>query len=359
MIPIEREGVFYILNSESNCIITILNSIFHNNSAGISGGVLVIDRSSLFIHHSNFTSNEAIIIYASKRNFITLSASGKGSLVTINDSNFSHNSVHPGSIGGVLYARDVLVTVTNSQFSNNIADNGGVMDIIWNSVTICNSNFTNNTANFGVINAKNADIIIQGRMECKKGILLSTSDAKFQIGLCKFAQNKAHFEGGAIHASNASVIVTGCSFTENFATHRGGILYSGDNSSITFNQVTVSNNSAAQGVICFVETFGRFSDTMFSDNVGSFLFYYSSAKFLGNTTFVNCISQSSNSGGAISALQSDITFEGKSCLLLNLAANGGAINAIASKVYIYGEMLLSNNTAVWTAEVASTSTRVN
>ena len=120
---------------------------------------------------------------------------------------------------------------------------------------------------------------------------------------------------------------------------------------ITSNLTITQNIIAKQGILFFLESNITFTHiTSVSDNVGSVFFFYSNAVFKGSTIINSSISKGGElttiEGGAITAFQSTIDFEGLSILRDSSASNGGAIYAASSKLYVHGNTHISNNIAL-------------
>ena len=345
----EHGGVLY---SESGCNVAVYNSIFQSNVAIDRGGVFTVIGSALYIQQSAFSLNEAKqggVVYADKDSTVGI----KGS-VTISESGFIDNSA--SFVGGVLAASSIIITISNcSEFNNNKAElGGGVMSINRGEITVSDSKFNNSAAKFGGvtflvlsdINISNT-LLISNSAETGGALGIRNVNAIFSD--CEFVNNTATVTGGAIIAQGSNIKVKTVVFRDNSA-HSGGVLFLSERSFINTNNIVVESNSANQGVMYFIECSAIFAhDTNISDNVGSLVLYYSNVTFGDTTSIVNSLSERSTQtfqeGGAITAFQSDLVFEGTSVLMDNSAENGGAIHAITSKIHVYGNSLISNNTA--------------
>ena len=107
----------------------------------------------------------------------------------------------------------------------------------------------------------------------------------------------------------------------------------------------------------------------FEYNIGSLYAASTNVTFHGYVKFENCRAPTSEThnqitesqkGGAITSHQSNLLFTGVSRLSSNQASQGGAIYAIGSTITIFGQAIISNNTAKSTAgpEVAFILSRV-
>lgn len=348
-----KGGVLY---SESGSVVTITASEFYNNRAegqGTAyGGVLFVIQTQLRIDESIFKYNKGGgggVICA------CVDIPDCGTSIKIRNSNFTDNEAL--STGGVLFTLYVLLAVSHSHFSNNKAKHsGGVIDFSGDFdsggyITVSDSHFVNNTAEHGGgMSVVLSDVmLIRNKFvsnSAENGGGVSLSDANITFNDCSFVQNVANNEGGAINAKVLQTNITKCTFTYNTASS-GGALHITIQSNIEFSDVEMSYNSANQGTMFFIESTVIFlNSNNISDNVGSLFLYYSNVNFKGETMFVNCSSIRYEEGGAITAFQGDITFEGTSTLILNKAKNGGAIQALFSKLSMLDHYtVLSNNTA--------------
>jgi predicted outer membrane repeat protein len=124
--------------------VTIINTLFHDNSAYYGGGVL-IRNGTLTVINSTFSGNSASAGGA------ILSAS---STATVKGSTFSVNSaassvVNPGE-GAAIYSQGGPLTVSNSTFNRNSADSqGGAIAGAYGTDTVTNCTFSRNSADVG------------------------------------------------------------------------------------------------------------------------------------------------------------------------------------------------------------------
>lgn len=155
--------------------------------------------------------------------------------------------------------------------------------------------------------------------------------------------------------NKTSFTITDSTFTYNSATDMGGVIWCKgsfivNNSMFNFNRV---NNSL--GLMFMSKCNAHFSNSTFSNNFGSLYFFLYTPKSLsvGNyTQFENCgksqvagAVMSHLEGGAITSLQSVVTFMGKSSLLNNQASRGGAVLAIDSTITLFGITIIANSLA--------------
>jgi parallel beta-helix repeat protein/predicted outer membrane repeat protein len=132
--------------------------------------------------------------------------------------------------GGGLIADGGSPTIINCLFASNTAVSGGAVYLAGQAsslATLADCRFSNNTA---TLNA--------GAIYCVGSSATFTNDA--------FTNNSAASSGGAVYVLNASPSLTGCLFTGNSAALFGGAI-DNDGSSPSITNCTFSDNSAAGG----------------------------------------------------------------------------------------------------------------
>ena len=344
-------GVVYL---ESGCMVAVSSCVFKNNSALNKGGVFEINEGTLFVEQSNFSHNKA-----REGGVINDGNSYVKDFVTVSGSYFVDNTA--SLVGGAIIALNVTLTIFgNTEFSNNSAQfGGGAVFVNLGLVTIVDSNFSNNTAsNFGggaFLHQTEVNIssIVLISNTAKIGGALALQQVHGKLNDSEFYENVAILEGGAIRGESCNITAKTVVFKENSA-HSGGALFISENSSITASDIVIENNTASQGVVYFTECNAIFAhDSNISGNIGSLILYYSHTTFRDSTSIIfngpglpKEANLTISEGGAITAFQSAIIFEGKSRLMYNIAENGGGIRAILSKLHIYDHTFISNNTAI-------------
>ncbi len=143
---------------ESNCIFTVLSSVvsfdniaFANNNGGKYGSAIKASgsRSGLLLINIIINNCKFDNLVASSRGGAIFTEYTKGNLI-INNSVFTNNN--GGSWGGALgitysaYENGLNLKINNSNFVNNVANNGGAGYLMAEKITIENSNFTDNSA---------------------------------------------------------------------------------------------------------------------------------------------------------------------------------------------------------------------
>ena len=201
--------------------IIIRNSTFSNNSGGAiknSGGVT--------INYSTFTDNPNGAIV----NDIF------GSSVTISDTIFTNNSAENG--GAI---QNGHITITNSTFTGNSATESGGAISTNKWVTISDSTFMNNTA-------KNGGAIASDSKLANGGSLTITNTT--------FRDNSASEIGGAIHHTGDEITLTGNTFSDNLATNQSAIFSDG----LIISKDTRYENNTCGGYGVFADEGGNTSE---------------------------------------------------------------------------------------------------
>ena len=319
-----------------DCSLNISDSSFRDNAAKEDCGVICITNSTIIVGSANFTNNGAAVGGI-------MQASGKV-LFEITNSTFTNNKAD--EVGGVLQTVDECsFIITGSTFRSNSASRGGVIVISEkSSFSITNSTFTNNRAYLfgGVIDTLSRNVNITsstfaGNRAVEGGIFNIPSGASLNIASSTFNENHASALGGVFWCKGGSFNVDNSTFTFNAAENLGGIMY------------TIECNVV-------------FINSVFDHNLGSLYAFNSNLSFGGYTVLQNCAEPSNNTssetsvisqeGGAITSLQSIVTFVGETNLFSNQARRGGAILATESTVTIYGQTTIAYNMATTGGGVA-------
>jgi len=204
-----------------NLIVT--NCTFTENFSTIDahfngGGAIYVHSGSLTINDSSFTSNEA----ENEGGAVWV---GWGNNITITGSAFTENNVKLRAGGAVMISRANNTIIADSSFDKNTAGSGGAVRIneIRKNFTIRDSAFTENVARGGSGGA------LEGN--------------QFTIINCIFTSNSAG-EGGAI---NGNPDITNCAFTSNSASGRGGVIWAGAGNIPIANSTFDSNSAGFEG----------------------------------------------------------------------------------------------------------------
>jgi len=215
--------------------LTVTNCAFTGNSA-FGGGGIFSNGGPVIVTDSTFTGNSGGGIFSiggsltvSDSAFTDNGGSGiyvDGSHVdasrTVTNCTFTRNSAGGGAGGGIANAGGTL-TVANSTFAGNSADNGGAIGG-GGATLVTNSTFAGNRADRG------------GAIE-NGGPLTVTN--------CTFTGNGADHEGGGIANLGGTLTVANSTFAGNNADLGGGIIVEGG--TLTITNSTVVGNSATNG----------------------------------------------------------------------------------------------------------------
>lgn len=326
---------------------SITYCLFEYNSA-VSGGAIAVGGShwrgqyftaaNLTISFCKFIGNSITECYLSR-------SIGYGGAVldvavianvSITHSYFINNSAL-GVNGGVLQLKNnARMSIVDSIFEGNHADNGGSIYLTGAKLTISNSSFNGNSAD-------------------KKGVLYIKQSSVLCIDGTMFNKNKAKKDGGIIYTVGASLtMVNNSNITDNLAGNDGGALASRDGSITVFSSI-FCNNSAANdgGVFQIFQGTLNLSNNVYSTNRakdGGVIY-----EFESNTTIVKCSFHNNcamNDGGAINANQEHLSISKDTTFEDNRALNdGGAIFAfelrtvVTESSYNYNNAL--NRGGVW------------
>ena len=178
--------------------LNISNCVFKKNNASSEAGAVHLSGGDAEIHDSEFTDNNAdyggaifieeyTILSVFDSSFSRNNADYGGAILAegelyIYDSIFSDNTAT--KIGGAIY-NDFYLSIINSPFINNVADNGGAISVDYGE--IINSTFSNN------------DAIISG------GALFVTDE--LTITNCTFEKNMAGDGSNTIAADNTDSVI--------------------------------------------------------------------------------------------------------------------------------------------------------
>ncbi|HSA99886.1 MAG TPA: choice-of-anchor Q domain-containing protein, partial [Anaerolineales bacterium] len=175
-------------------VLTLRNSTVSGNSSTYGGGIT--NFGVLTVLDSTISGNTAVNdgggIYNDGGTYLG------GGIVTLTNTEISNNT---SPYGGGIYTRQGMVAITNGTFSNNSADTvgGGIY-------------------NFGTLTVSNST----------------------------FYRNSASEAGGIYHSYMGTVTLTGSTFLENSATNYGGAIYN-DASTFEITNSTLKGNSANFG----------------------------------------------------------------------------------------------------------------
>ena len=217
-----------IYNSMS---LKITNSIFNDNTAGDYGGAIFTEYTdNLIINNSTFTKNQV--------------SAGVGGAIHIeqkcnlelNACRFEENTA--GMRGGAICFDTSRTTlkISNSSFVNNYAKNSGGAIYKPGEITfIKNSQFTGNNAKeagaiytSAIIEQVSNSIFIKNKATTGDGgAIYINNDCDPEFISCRFEENTAHDEGGAIYTDSRKMHlkVSYSTFVNNKADNKGQSIY--------------------------------------------------------------------------------------------------------------------------------------
>ena len=236
-----------------------------------------------------------------------------------------------GNDGGVIRAYRSEVNASRCMFISNRAENdGGVYQIEQSNLTISNQTyFVDNTADTGGVIWNDAGVL--------------------NIEHTSFKNNKASM-GGVIWSDAGRAEIDRTSFTGNKAT-TAAVMWM-DRAIIRGNRTKIHENYANYTTIYSLESTIEFTGSSLSSNIGSLCAIESIVRLTDTvmTKMQTAVNQTNmnrlTEGGALTAFQSDIIFDGKDLLIHNRASQGGAIRATEARLYVHGSLTVANNTAV-------------
>ena len=230
-------GVIYLISSQSNNLFEIVDCDFSENNSSNYGGTFYMEKfGSSTLTKNNFSKN-----LASHGGSLYLLTSQSNSLLEIIECVFIENDSK--NYGGAIYLNMIGNTSINrSNFSNNFASYGGTIYCLTSNTNslleivdsvFINNNSTNSGSAIYLENYGNTSLIknnFQNNVASSNGsaiyLLIAQVNSLLEIIDCVFIQNNSTNSGGAIYMKmigNTSLIRS--NFSNNFASY-GGALYS-------------------------------------------------------------------------------------------------------------------------------------
>ena len=311
------------------------------------GGVIIANQSSVTIIRSEFVGNGADIggaIFATQ-----------GSEINLKNSSFTGNTAVNCSaetcVGGVFYIEDGIhdtledlkttVVITECEFSDNTATNGGVLTAVNSTVNIISSQIYNNMA------------------ETFGGVMYIYAGSILKMRYTEMHNNHALKKGGVVYINASTAYINICQIRNNLAGTSGGVILADGHCFVTINGSLVHNNSAQQwigGVIAahFGSSKEVHSEILSSIMICNSIFRKNFANYTGGVLNIDYNSNAtiidSNfinnlaiiGGGAFEFRSKSITIKDAK-FLQNGAVEGGAIRMLQSKVIFSGTCNLINN----------------
>ena len=344
---------------------TISSSIFKNNSAYLRGGAIFSSRSNISITKSSFISN---VLDAGGPAYGAVFCA-EDSDVLIKDCTFSKNKMNSffrQAFGGAIYLIDGNVSVIECNFTDNFAmEYGGAVCLVNNNANLTGCNFIGNSvylgsyaSSAGAIYTTGGNITISQTLfsnnAAENGASIALDETEVSIIGCSFLNNPGGSNGAAVFSNNVNLTIDDCNFFNNTCKYNGGAVYLRDGRISVINSV-FSKSTAAYGAFLRLENaqISIINDN-FTDGVTKNQYYsYGGAMYINNcqgsveqSEFANNAVYSeefTTMGGAVRCENSDISFKG--CDFSdNLADNGAAISS-QNDVISISDSNFKNNTA--------------
>jgi predicted outer membrane repeat protein len=388
-------GVFAAYDSN----VTIMDSDFSENQAQFGGVFILLSLSTLIAVNDTFSENTATLgggvfftngfcnLYM-KEIVFTMNNAEQGGVwsavrtkLTVINSKFSENSANDTGTGLSVFSSHVIIK--GSHFINNTAFVAGVLSGAYNSsVAITNSEFVNNTAQIcGVISldsqarsdiarshfnynyADNGSIlclqiqssviinnsVLSNNMAFSKGAIIGHENTSVIIIESKLVNNRVERgPGGVASLTNGSKIVVEGSQLFNNRGSPGGVVYISMNSSATINACKMNNNTSfLGGVLAAMDnTTATITDCVMSGNLASVGGVIGGVRnFTANLTMCEFVNNTAYQGGAIYLSQGKMYIK-KSKFFDNQANRGGVVNIDTESSLIIEECVLATNAAV-------------
>ena len=317
------------------------NVRFDSLNNGTRGGAIVISSSSVVMENSWFDGNEAEYGGAI---FAELNSS-----IVISNSVFCHNWAVGN--GGAIYASQSNLHLTNDcTFSHNGARTAGVIHLEGSNASMHQCDFNNNVG------------------YDQAGVASIKENSTVEFVNCSFASNRAETLGSALYITASSVTIEQSDFVNNSVEGVGAVMTVLEHGHVNFSYTTISNNRANLAMMSIYNSIVEFNGhATFKDNVGSLVAFNSTVTFTGETIFSNCTTAEIvlkdvviQEGGAISVYSSRLTFLGNTLFVHNSAKYGGALFAVESDItfmveqdhllhtFLQSNITIRNNTATIT-----------
>lgn len=355
--PISNAGNLYIYDSlvTGNCSGNNGGAIVNNGTTYVNGTTFFNNKTFGTTFMGGAVSNAAgksFTAYNSDFNNNSANSGGaiynRGNLI-VSDSRFTDNSATQNawySMGGAIYNFSGNAKIYGSTFTNNITSSmgGAILNRDSALLTVYNSNFITNRAEEGGAIAN---------CEASSG----TSEASIYNSL--FDRNETTRSGGAIYSYQAPLTIVDSMFTGNKTANTGGAIYS-ENSTLTVINSTFKANEAFGGGAIHDRYLGGspttaiISDSTFGGDlesdgnkasIGGALMHEVTPMRVNNSIFNH--NSATNNGGAIYNSSAVLTLQNSKFLNNSAASLGGAIynnvgtlNIISSN----GNTIFSNNT---------------
>ena len=383
----QHSGGAFHTQQDSSLIIQTSN--LTSNVADYGGVLRAFVWSSVYVTGSMFTANRAQVSGGAMAAFESSNITVEGSVFTMNTAAFGGVSVifqnnYPRLQGnrslttikfGILrkmrqFQRSAI-SIVNSSFIWNKADNGGVIYIRAGNAVIESSSFDCNSVKYdgGSIFANSesrVDIADSNNFtdnvaERHGGVMALIGESVAKIRDSGFLRNRAHNDGGTFSLQEATASMYGSIVESASAGRYGGVIHVEDGTVQVDDSLFINNTATYRGgVMATINSRLFISSSNFSQNTASnsggvvYLFSYSKGTIIDSVLLQN---EAGNTGGAVSlSLLSDLQIA-RSAFIDNAAQLGGAFsikNSIISFQFVgtsqmnvskKGECRISSNKA--------------
>ena len=321
--------------------------VFHHGSHRLASNLAVNNASTFSMIAENATT-KSVIIYSG---FVTLSFTNVSKVCIMNLEFLAGEVGVPTANTVALKAYKSSVTISECVFSNftrtvintsngmldlsectitqNVVVKGAACFFHDSHVTVNETNFIHNTANnTGIVYANNSTI--------------NVSDSNFSYNT---AQNF-----GVLRVEMSGIVISNTRLASNIAGE-WGVLFILSSQLVSIDVLDVYDNIAGLSTLDIINSSADFKgDITYINNVGSFFIMDSQVVFYGSTLFFNNTQRNYTNnyerGGAMTNIRSTAHFKSKAIFLDNESWKaGGGISAFGSRIYIHNELIMANNLA--------------
>ena len=229
------------ISISTKSVLRMRNASVENNTSLDSGGAISAADSAMHFQNSSFLGNQAM---ASGGGVYMLSGSELIGDALI----FDANSVRNGSGASIFSEEAYRVQISNSRFSNGIADNGG--GVLLRSVEMASA-FVNCS--------------FEGNSVVSFGGAYVVAHSAVRFENCSMVGNRAGQLGGSLIVTNSTVDLRNCHFSRNSWTPSGGFISAILNSEIRGHNVSmVETSSEYGGAVWLYDSIMQLEDAHFS-----------------------------------------------------------------------------------------------
>jgi len=315
-----RSGGGFLL-SHSN--LTIKHGKYRDNTVEGNGAVGVVDaNSSLTCKYCEFANNTANRQGGAL--YIT------NSEVTIMDSNFSRNVAEEGGFALSFY-RSLSVSISHTQFTDNSGKGIGVMTLLLANMNLTSCRITNNQYSqlTGGISLYLSELVIRDcefrNQSSYSGSFLYISQSTVLIENSSFREGWAFSSGGAVAIVTSSVQLRNCAFSR-LSAELGAAVFLQSATSLTFNQCQFQNITVGKSDRGVVNGYNS-TISIISSHFANFTQSAVAGEDIELSLLDSLFQQATgNNGGAVSCIDCRLVHI-SACVFRNLSAlnKGGAL----------------------------------